>query len=38
MCRLPNNYFDVTFIEGIAEALWQLAADGDLVAQRSLRG
>ncbi|MGO9854793.1 MAG: enoyl-CoA hydratase/isomerase family protein [Acidimicrobiales bacterium] len=29
MCRPPNNYFDVTLIEGIAEALWQLAADGD---------
>ena len=25
----PNNFFAITLIEGIAEALWQLAADGD---------
>ena len=29
ICRLPNNYFDVRLVEGIAEALKGLAADGD---------
>lgn len=29
ICRPPNNYFDVTLIEGIVESLRQLAADGD---------
>jgi 2-(1,2-epoxy-1,2-dihydrophenyl)acetyl-CoA isomerase len=29
ICRPPNNYFDVTLIEGIAGALRQLAADGE---------
>jgi 2-(1,2-epoxy-1,2-dihydrophenyl)acetyl-CoA isomerase len=29
ICRPPNNYFDVTLIEGIAKALTQLAGEGD---------
>jgi 2-(1,2-epoxy-1,2-dihydrophenyl)acetyl-CoA isomerase len=29
ICRPPNNYFDVTLIEGIVEALRLLATDGE---------
>lgn len=34
-CRPPNNYFDVTLIERIAEALWQLGAGFPSVSRGS---